>query len=75
MRSVALYIYIDQLVDDVLTPIRHRFELFNDEAISITSSIQNFRDLGKIFTDYSKSFTIPASSHNNKIVHHCNKSK
>lgn len=70
MRSVALYIYIDQLVDDVLTPIRHRFELFNDEAISITSSIQNFRDLGKIFTDYSKSFTIPASSHNNKIVHH-----
>jgi len=70
MKSVALYIYIDQLVDDVLTPIRHRFELFNDEAISITSSIQNFRDLGKIFTDYSKSFTIPASSHNNKIVHH-----
>ena len=70
MKSVALYIYIDQLVDDVLTPIRHRFELFNDETISITSSIQNFRDLGKIFTDYSKSFTIPASSHNNKIVHH-----
>ncbi len=70
MRSVALYIYIDQLVDDVLTPVRHRFELFDDEAISITSSIQNFRDLGKIFTDYSKSFTIPASTHNNKIVRH-----
>lgn len=70
MRSVALYIYIDQLVDDVLTPIRHRFELFDKEAINITSSIQNFRDLGKIFTDYSKSFTIPASSHNNKIVRH-----
>ena len=70
MRSVALYIYIDELIDDVLTPIRHRFELFDKEAINITSSIQNFRDLGKIFTDYSKSFTIPASSHNNKIVHH-----
>ena len=70
MRSVALYIYIDQLIDDVLTPVRHRFELFGDEAISVTSSIQNFRDLGKIFTDYSKSFTIPASSHNNKIVRH-----
>jgi len=70
MKSVALYIYIDQLIDDVLTPVRHRFELFDDEAISITSSIQNFRDLGKIFTDYSKSFTIPASSHNNKIVKH-----
>lgn len=70
MKSVALYIYIDELIDDVLTPIRHRFELFDKEAINITSSIQNFRDLGKIFTDYSKSFTIPASSHNNKIVHH-----
>lgn len=70
MKSVALYIYIDELIDDVLTPISHRLELFADESISITSSIQNFRDLGKIFTDYSKSFTIPASTHNNKILSH-----
>lgn len=70
MRTVALYIYIDELVDSVLTPIAHRIELFADESISITSSIQNFRDLGKIFTDYSKSFTIPASTHNNKILKH-----
>ena len=70
MKNVALYIYIDELIDDVLTPIRHRLELFADESISVTSSIQNFRDLGKIFTDYSKAFTIPASSHNNKILYH-----
>jgi hypothetical protein len=70
MKNVALYIYIDELIDDVLTPIRHRLELFDDESISVTSSIQNFRDLGKIFTDYSKAFTIPASDHNNKILYH-----
>lgn len=70
MKNVALYIYIDELIDDVLTPIRHRLELFADESISVTSSIQNFRDLGKIFTDYSKAFTIPASDHNNKILYH-----
>ena len=64
---VAIYIYIDELIDDVLTPISKRIELFNNETISVTSSIQNFNDLGKIFTDYSKTFTIPASSVNNKI--------
>lgn len=70
MKNVALYIYIDELIDDVLTPIRHRLELFADESISVTSSITNFRDLAKIFTDYSKAFTIPASDHNNKILYH-----
>jgi hypothetical protein len=64
---VGIYIYIDELIDDVLTPISKRIELFDDETISITSSIQNFNDLGKIFTDYSKSFTVPASAVNNKI--------
>ena len=43
----------------------HRIELFKDEKISVTSSIQNANDLGKLFTDYSQSFTIPASTINN----------
>jgi hypothetical protein len=67
---VGIYIYIDELIDDVLTPISKRIELFADETITITSSIQNFNDLGKIFTDYSKSFTVPASAVNNKIFSH-----
>lgn len=67
---VGIYIYIDELIDDVLTPISKRIELFSDETITITSSIQNFNDLGKIFTDYSKSFTVPASAVNNKIFSH-----
>jgi hypothetical protein len=67
---VGIYIYIDELIDGVLTPISKRIELFADETITITSSIQNFNDLGKIFTDYSKSFTVPASAVNNKIFSH-----
>jgi len=56
---VGIFIYIDG--------VAHKVELFKDETISITSSVQNFNEIGKLFTDYSQSFTIPASSHNNKI--------
>ena len=44
-----------------------RIELFEDEKISVTSSIQNINDISKVFTDYSQSFTIPASTNNNSI--------
>ena len=56
---VALYIYVDG--------IAKRIELFEDEKISVTSSIQNINDISKVFTDYSQSFTIPASDTNNSI--------
>ncbi len=62
MNVVALYI-----IDD---SVSKRIELFNDEKISVTSSIQNANDIGKVFTDYSQSFTIPASKHNNAIFKH-----
>ena len=47
-----------------------RIELFQDEKISLTSSIQNVNDISKVFTDYSQSFTIPASDNNNEIFRH-----
>lgn len=47
-----------------------RIELFNDENISVTSSIQNVQDLSKTYTDFSQGFTVPASSHNNEIFEH-----
>ena len=67
MQNVQLYIYVD---DALGVPVAHRIELFNDEKISVTSSVQNFNDIGKLFTDYSQSFTIPASKHNNAILRH-----
>jgi len=47
-----------------------RLELFNDEKITINSSIQNVYDISKVFTDYSQGFTVPASPHNNAIFQH-----
>jgi hypothetical protein len=47
-----------------------RIELFNDEKISVNSTVQNIADISKVFTDFSQSFTVPASPKNNKIFEH-----
>jgi phosphotransferase system IIB component len=47
-----------------------RVELFKDETISLTESIQNVKDVAKVFTDFTKTFTVPASKTNNKIFKH-----
>lgn len=47
-----------------------RVDLFNDENIEVTSTIQDVRDIGKVFTDYSQTFNVPASDTNNKIFQH-----
>ena len=59
---VALYIYIDG--------VAKRIELFEDEKISITSSVQDIADVSKAKTDFTQSFTIPASETNNDIFKH-----
>jgi len=47
-----------------------RLELFNDEKITVSSTIQNISDISKIFTDFSQGFTIPCSTINNAIFQH-----
>lgn len=47
-----------------------RIDLFKDESITITQSIQNVRDIAKIFTSFTKTFSVPASKVNNKIFKH-----
>jgi len=47
-----------------------RIELFDDEKINVSSTIQNVQDISKVFTDFSQSFTVPASPVNNKIFQH-----
>lgn len=47
-----------------------KVEMFSDESIELTSSIQNVKDISKVFTDYSQSFNVPASNVNNKIFKH-----
>jgi len=44
-----------------------QLDLFNDESIEVTSTIQNVQDISKTFTDFSQSFTIPTSPRNNAV--------
>lgn len=61
--NVALFIYDDNNV-------RQRLDTFKDETIQVVSSVQNINDISKVFTDYSQSFTIPASDNNNQVLKH-----
>lgn len=45
-------------------------DVFQDGSINIQSSIKDVKDPGKIFTDFSKNFKLPASDINNKIFKH-----
>jgi hypothetical protein len=47
-----------------------RIELFNDEQIQVNSTQQNIADISKTYTDFSQSFTVPASELNNQIFQH-----
>jgi hypothetical protein len=51
-----------------------RIDLFKEEKISLSSSIQNINDLSKVFTDFTQSFNIPASKNNNQIFSYWNES-
>ena len=58
MVSVSLY------VDNT------KLDLFKDENISLTQSIQNVRDISSVFANFTQAFTIPASKVNNKVFKH-----
>lgn len=58
MQALQLYI------NDV------RVDLFDDESVVLTQTIQNVRQFDKVFTDFSKTFNLPASKTNNKLFKH-----
>ena len=47
-----------------------RVDLFKDESVQLTQTIKNVKDLKKIFTEFTQTFSVPASSVNNKIFQH-----
>jgi len=57
------------LKNDVLNKYQ-RTDLFNDETISITQVIQDVKDISLIFTNFTKTFTIPATDENNRLFKH-----
>ena len=53
--------------NDTESPV---LDMFNDETINIKQVVKDLSDPKKLFTDISKSFTVPASKNNNKIFQH-----
>ena len=50
-----------------------RADLFEDESITITDTLLNLKDIGKVFTPFSQQFNLPASKTNNKLFRHYEK--
>ena len=64
MKVVGIYIQDSETLE------YNRVDLFDDEKISVTSSIQNINDIAKTYTDFSNTYTVPATKQNNKIFKH-----
>jgi len=47
-----------------------RLDLYDDERINIILKSLELNDLSKIFTDYSQTFSVPATPNNNRIFKH-----
>ena len=47
-----------------------RLDLFKDETISLTQSLKNVKDVSKIFTEFTQTFSVPASPTNNILFEH-----
>ena len=47
-----------------------KVDLFQDESVSLTNTIQNIKDISKVFTSFSQSFVVPASKVNNQLFRH-----
>ena len=47
-----------------------RVTLFKDESVTVTDTIKNTQDVSKVFTEFSRTFSLPADKVNNKIFKH-----
>ena len=45
-------------------------ELHDSESVVLNQSLQDVRDISKVFTDFTRTFNVPASKRNNKIFKH-----
>ena len=65
-----LQLYISSVENSPTLSQFQRVDLFKDETVSISLSIQDIKTPDKIFTEFSKTFTIPASKVNNLLFEH-----
>tara|TARA_E500000081_G_scaffold155134_1_gene194617 strand:+ start:1178 stop:3535 length:2358 start_codon:yes stop_codon:yes gene_type:complete len=69
VQKIILYIQ-PQLRSTSTTQDFVRVDLMEEGLIELTQIIQDARDIEKVFTDYSRTFNLPASKTNNKIFKH-----
>ena len=68
MQELVLYIKPQQTNDVEQNYVK--VDLFNDENVSLTQVLQDVKAIDKVFTDYSRTFNLPASKINNKLFKH-----
>tara|TARA_B100001939_G_scaffold347248_1_gene368267 strand:- start:2940 stop:5141 length:2202 start_codon:yes stop_codon:yes gene_type:complete len=66
MQKVILYIQ-PQLRTTTTAQDYVRVDLMEEDLITLTQIIQDVKNIEKVFTDYSRTFNLPASKTNNKI--------
>ena len=47
-----------------------RVDFFKDEAVVLTQTLKNVKDIAKVFTEFTQTFSVPASKPNNIIFQH-----
>lgn len=65
-----LILYIGNIGTNGVYTEANRVDQFKDESVSFTQTIQNVKDIKKIFTEFTKTFALPASPKNNKLFKH-----
>ena len=66
MQKIILYIQ-PQLRTTTTAQDYVRVDLMEEDLITLTQVIQDIKSIDKVFTDYSRTFNLPASKTNNKI--------
>ena len=70
MQELILYIKPKVVAANQTAQKFERVDLMEAELITLTQVIQDVKEIDKIFTDFSRTFNLPASKVNNKIFQH-----
>jgi hypothetical protein len=55
---------VDLFINDIIV------DLFKDESIVVNDVLQDIKDISKVFSPFTKTFTVPASKTNNQLFEH-----
>jgi hypothetical protein len=63
--SFASFSYANVIATDF-----HIIDLYKDETINLTSKLSDIEKLSNVFTDFTNTFTVPATDNNNDLFRH-----